>query len=198
VFERFRQARGLATSRDRGLGLGLAIVHYLVERHHGDISVESEGLGRGTTCAITLPLLDEQEAIKVATQQMPLSSLEGLHILVVEDDPDALDALQLILARYGATVIGADSATLGEAQASERAFDVLVSDVGLPDATGGELLRRLRARGHAMPAIAVTAFATAEDRRRLLAEGFQTHVAKPVDPDRLIRAVVHAAEHRKR
>ncbi len=193
VFERFRQARALATSRERGLGLGLAIVHYLVERHQGEVSLHSEGLGQGTTCTVTLPLVEDQDVAQAASHEVPLTTLDGLLVLVVEDDPDALDALESILKQYGATVVGADSAGMAEARVVGSAFDVLVSDVGLPDANGSELLKRLRARGYTMPAIAVTAFATADDRRRLLADGFQSHVAKPVDPERLVRVVAQAA-----
>ena len=193
VFERFRQARALATSRERGLGLGLAIVHYLVTRHQGEVSLESPGLGQGTTCTVTLPLVDDKRVAQVAVAEMPESSLAGLVILLIEDDPDALDALDSILTQYGATVIPAGTAAAADKRISSLAFDVLVSDVGLPDGSGSDLLKRLRARGHTMPAIAVTAFATAEDRRRLIADGFAAHVAKPVDPERLVRVVAQAA-----
>jgi signal transduction histidine kinase len=193
VFERFRQARAVASGRERGLGLGLAIVRYLVEQHQGQISIESEGVDKGTTCTITMPLLDDPAAAIAATREAPASSLSGLHLLVVEDDPDAREFLQSVLARHGATVASVESGTAAEHYAASTHFDVLVSDVGLPDFSGAELVKRLRARGHVSPAVAVTAFATDDDRRRLLADGFHAHVAKPVDPDRLVRTVANAA-----
>ena len=193
VFERFRQERALATSRERGLGLGLAIVHHLVERHHGTVALESEGLGRGTTCTVSLPLVDDADVEQVTARELPTSTLDGVVILLIEDDPDALNALDRILTQYGATVIPVDTAAAADKRISSLAFDVLVSDVGLPDGSGSDLLKRLRARGHMTPAVAVTAFATAADRRRLLADGFAAHVAKPIDPERLVRVVAQAA-----
>jgi signal transduction histidine kinase len=193
VFERFRQARALATGPERGLGLGLAIVHYLMELHHGDVSLESEGLGRGTTCTISLPLVDEHVAERDAERAWSPSSLKGLRLLLVEDDADARDVLQSILTGYGAVVMTADSGTTAEALASEHAFDVLVTDIGLPDFSGGTLLQHMRAKGFKAPAVAVTAFATESDKRRLRSEGFLSHVAKPVDPERLARAVAEGA-----
>jgi signal transduction histidine kinase len=193
VFERFRQARAVASGRERGLGLGLAIVRYLVEQHEGQIAIESPGVGLGTTCTITIPLLDAGADAIAETWALPASSLAGLHLLVVEDDPDAREFLQSVLSRHGATVDAVDCGTAAEAHALSSRFDVLVSDIGLPDFSGVDLLKRLRSRGYAPPAVAVTAFATEDDRRRLLAGGFLAHVAKPVDPDRLVRSVAKAA-----
>jgi signal transduction histidine kinase/BarA-like signal transduction histidine kinase len=193
VFERFQQARTLGRGGEPGLGLGLAIVRDLVERHHGSVRLESEGAGRGTTVTVRLPVLDPSIARQPVEVPVPTGILEGLRLLVVEDDTDARDVLHAILVRYGANVATAGTAEAAERLATEAVFDVLVTDIGLPDAKGTELVKRLRALGRTMPAIAVTAFATEVDRRRLLADGFVAHVAKPVDPQRLVRAVAEAA-----
>ena len=195
VFERFRQGSG-TSGRERGLGLGLAIVNHLVQRHDGDISLESEGSGKGTTCTITLPLLDQASATADSQSDEMQHALAGLRLLVVEDDADARDVLSLILRGYGAEVTEADSGQTALAVPLHQRFDVLVSDIGLPDINGGELLKRLRNGGRTMSAVAVTAFATEEDRRRLTGLGFDAHVAKPVDPVLLARAVAKVAGRR--
>ena len=196
VFERFRQGRGLASGRERGLGLGLAIVNHLVQRHMGEISLDSEGQGKGTTVTITLPILDRTAAENQAPPDELRSALSGLRLLVVEDDPDARDVLSMILRGYGADVTEVETGGGAVSGASVDQFDVLVSDIGLPDFDGGEVVRRLRERGRMLPAVAVTAFATEEDRRRLIGQGFQAHVAKPVDPVLLARAVAKVAGRR--
>ena len=195
VFERFRQGNE-TSGRERGLGLGLAIVNHLVQRHDGDISLESEGSGKGTTCTITLPLLDQASATADSRPAEMLQTLGGLRLLVVEDDADARDVLSMILRGYGADVTEVGSAQAALSAAVDKRFDVLVSDIGLPDVDGGELRKRLRDKGHTMPAVAVTAFATEEDRRRLTGLGFEAHVAKPVDPVLLARAVGKVAGRR--
>jgi signal transduction histidine kinase len=196
VFERFRQGTDMTSGRQRGLGLGLAIVNHLVQRHEGDISLESEGSGKGTTCTITLPLFDQASAQADPPPDEMHLALSGLRLLLVEDDPDARDVLTMILRGYGAGVTEVDSAQAALSVAIGERFDVLVSDIGLPDLDGGELRKRLRDNGHTMPAVAVTAFATEEDRRRLTGLGFEAHVAKPVDPVLLARAVAKVAGRR--
>jgi CheY-like chemotaxis protein len=124
---------------------------------------------------------------------MAPSSLAGLKLLVVEDEPDSGQVLHSILSEYGASVTTTHNAASALQLASHSDFDVLVTDVGLPDLDGVELVRRLRASGRTMPAVAVTAFATDDDRHRLLNTGFEGHVAKPLDTNRLIRAVASAA-----
>jgi CheY-like chemotaxis protein len=183
----------MASGRDRGLGLGLAIVHYLVERHGGLVTLESPGIGKGTTCTNTLPLLDAKAEAPDASLDPAAASLAGVRILLVEDDPDARVLLESILTRCGAEVVAEEAGGSAIERLRESAFDVLVSDVGLPDFDGVELLRRIRDSGQALPAIAVTAFATEDDRRRLISGGFHAHVVKPVDPDRLVRMVARAA-----
>ena len=195
VFERFRQGRGNA-GRERGLGLGLAIVNHLVQRHQGEIILESEGEGKGTTVMITLPLFDRASAAADGPADDVKSTLAGLRLLLVEDDPDARDVLSMILRGYGADVTEADTGQRALSGAVDNGFDVLVSDIGLPDFDGGELVRRLRERGRMLPAVAVTASATEDDRRRLMGQGFQAHVAKPVDPVLLARTVAKVAGRR--
>jgi signal transduction histidine kinase len=193
VFERFRQGRPIASGRDRGLGLGLAIVDHLVNRHNGRVKLESEGALRGTTCMITLPALAGGEASTDVAAELSRSALAGVRLLVVEDDPDAREVLESILGGYGAKVVAVDSGGGAIQQMNVAEFDVLVSDIGLPDFDGVELVRRLRTRGRMLPAVAVTAFATEDDQQRLLREGFQAHVAKPVDPRSLVQTVARAA-----
>ena len=191
VFDRFRQGRS-ATSR-RGLGLGLSIVRYIVERHHGEVVMDSAGRGQGTVCTVWLPLLDAKVWPAPPPVKMAPSSLTGLKLLVVEDEPDSGQVLHSILSEYGASVTTTHNAASALQLAFHGDFDVLVTDVGLPDLDGVELVRRLRANGRTMPAVAVTAFATDDDRHRLLNTGFEGHVAKPLDTNRLIRAVASAA-----
>ena len=193
VFERFRQGRPLASGRDRGLGLGLAIVDYLVNRHNGRVKLESEGAARGTTCTITLPALAGGEATTDVAAELSKSALTGVRLLVVEDDPDAREVLESILAGYGAKVVAVESGDMAIQKINAAEFDVLVSDIGLPDFDGVELVRRLRKRGRMLPAVAVTAFATEDDQQRLLRGGFQAHVAKPVNPRLLVQTVARAA-----
>jgi signal transduction histidine kinase len=196
VFERFRQGNDMTSGRERGLGLGLAIVNHLVQRHDGDIALESEGSGKGTTCTITLPLLDQTSAAADSRSNEMHQTLAGLRLLVVEDDADARDVLSLILRGYGADVTEADCGQAAVSVSMNGRFDVLVSDIGLPDLEGGELLKRLRDGGRTISAVAVTAFATEEDRRRLMGQGFEAHVAKPVDPALLAKAVARVAGRR--
>jgi len=191
VFDRFRQGQSL-TSR-RGLGLGLSIVRYIVERHHGEIVMASAGAGQGTVCTVWLPLLDATVWPTPPAAKMPPTSLDGLRLLVVDDEPDSGQVLQSILSQFGASVITTGNGLEALQEATSTDFDVIVTDVGLPDFDGVELVRRLRALGRKMPAVAVTALATDDDRHRLLNTGFEGHVAKPVDPERLIRAVAGAA-----
>ena len=196
VFERFRQGRGSPGGRDRGLGLGLSIVQHLVERMHGTVRLDSDGVGHGTTCTIQLPLLKDAVVGKAVPREVPINSLDGLRLLLVEDDRDARETLQAILMTYGASVVAVEDAVSAEQSARRDTFDVLVTDIGLPDYSGSDLLKRLRRNGHLLPAVAVTAFATLDERHQLLAQGFDAHVAKPVDPDRLVRSVVRAAASR--
>ena len=195
VFDRFRQADSSPTRTHGGLGLGLAIVRHIVELHGGTVTAVSPGEGRGATFTIRLPAGDRRtepaSAAAVPNRYVDVAPLlSGRTVLVVEDHDDARELIVRVLQSAGAQVISAAAA----AEAIERAAavrpDVLVTDIGLPDEDGYALLRRMRALyGDGIPAIALTAYARAADRDRALAAGFQHHVVKPVDPQRLVEIV---------
>ncbi len=196
VFDRFRQADGSTTRAHGGLGLGLAIVRHLVEAHGGSASAASGGAGRGATFTVELPLVQTARG-KPGTgtpdrvDRLP-RVLQGLRILLVEDHPDSRDLLQHLLEAAGATVTSTASAAEALAQIDAAAPDVVVSDVGMAQQDGYDLLRAIRqlpGRVAAVPAVAVTAYARAEDRARALAAGFQEFVPKPIVPAELFAAL---------
>jgi signal transduction histidine kinase/ActR/RegA family two-component response regulator len=206
VFERFRQADASMTRRHGGLGLGLAIVKHLIEQHGGTVRAESAGEGKGASFTIELPLAKQQPAPSTrssaraamilptpATPDMMVLDLSGAHVLVVDDDRDARELIKRILSDCGADVRIAASARDAFAQFRERAPDLLISDLGMPEVDGFELLdwvRHLgRDEGSQVPAIALTAFARSEDRLSALEAGFSAHISKPVEPSELIATV---------
>jgi signal transduction histidine kinase/CheY-like chemotaxis protein len=200
VFERFRQAED---AKARGLGLGLAIVKHLVEEHGGTVAAASDGSGKGAMFTVLLPIAAEEahaEDTDAARLSIPVSAqpqLAGIHALVVEDDPDGNELITTILERYGARVtsVGTAAAAL-EALEAERP-DILVSDIGLPDHDGIELIKMVRTRAFAksMPAIALTAYASRQDAAKAIAAGFDAHVAKPVQPGTLGSTVARLIGH---
>ena len=200
VFERFRQADGSTTREHGGLGLGLAIVRHLVEQHGGHVSAESAGEQRGSTFTISLPIAavmtpsDNGEAAGPQPSHPPpghvASPLVGLRILVVDDQPDARELLAMVIAGAGAEVSTASSAAEALDLLRREGADVLVSDVGMPLVDGYTLVGRVRAQAETpIPAVALTAYAADEDRRRALAAGFDAHVAKPVEPAELVSVI---------
>jgi CheY-like chemotaxis protein/anti-sigma regulatory factor (Ser/Thr protein kinase) len=206
LFERFRQADSATTRQYGGLGLGLSIVKSLVELHGGSVHARSPGEGQGTTVSVNLPLtavhpVEERERAHPATLQglpaFTASELAGLRVLVVDDHGDARDLIQRVLEDCGAEVLTASGAVEALDLLQDHRPDVLVSDIGMPDVDGYELLRRVRALGPAnggrVPAIALTAFARSEDRTRALRAGFLVHVSKPVDPSELVATVASVA-----
>jgi len=209
VFDRFRQADSTSTRKYSGLGLGLAIVRHVVEMHGGTVAASSPGEGHGATFKVRFPLaspdiLPKPERrppappLKQPAQPNQVDGqydLGGVRVLVVDDDSATLEMLRVILENHGAGVIAASSA--GEAlEALEHSLpDALVSDLGMPDHDGFELIEQVRQRGpeHGgnIPAVALTAYARVEDRVRALAAGFQIYVPKPVDPGELIAVVAN-------
>ncbi len=202
VFEPFRQADGTASREHGGLGLGLAIAKQLVELHGGTIRAQSAGRGQGATFEVHFPselvasapavALDPEVAARPPDRADP-SLLESLKVLVVDDEADARALLQTALRQYGAQVVTASSADEAMAEIDRQRPDVLLSDIGMPNEDGYSLLRRLRARpaarGGTIPAIAITAYASIQDRRAAEAAGFQAHVAKPFEPAEVARMV---------
>ncbi|MEG4985918.1 ATP-binding protein [Microcoleus sp. BR0-C5] len=206
VFDRFSQHDSTTTRSYGGLGLGLAIVRQLVELHGGTVTVVSPGVGQGTTFTVKLPVMiihlppsdpEPLNSLVEANGRLQASlTLEGLQILVVEDEADALELLSTILEKYGAHVMAVASVkealTIIET-ATDRTPDVLVSDIGMPDEDGYSLIRKLRQlealRGGRLPAIALTAYARNDDRQQALLAGFQMHLTKPVDAAELVAVV---------
>jgi CheY-like chemotaxis protein len=200
VFDRFRQGDATTTRRHGGLGLGLSIVRQLVELHGGTVQAESAGEGSGATFTVTLPRPQGQQAPEPPHDQGPVSApgqlpqvvlpdLAGLDVLVVDDEADARQLLAQILRECNARVRLASGAAEALEQMRRAVPDVLVSDIGMPDVDGFELMRRIRASQDArlasVPAIALTAFTRAEDRRRALEAGFDRFMRKPVDAGEL-------------
>ena len=192
VFDRFRQQDGSITRRHGGLGLGLAIVRHIAELHGGRVSVASEGEGRGATFHVVLPAVPPVPApvaADAATEVAGGSILAGLRLLVVEDERDSLQMLGDLLSGYGAEVTLADSGARALEWLGCGRFDLLLSDIGMPEMDGYALMREVRRReagtGARIAAVALTAYGRAEDRVRALAAGYQNHVTKPVEPEEL-------------
>jgi signal transduction histidine kinase/CheY-like chemotaxis protein len=207
LFERFRQADASTTRKHGGLGLGLSIVRHLVELHGGTVRAHSAGEGQGASFSVRLPLAavkapaDDAARLGHGGLRQPppdyrLSDLTGLRVLVVDDEPDARELLKRVLSDCGAEVLAASSAAEALALIRGRLLHVLVSDIGMPEVDGYELLRRVRALEEGsgrLPAIALTAFARSEDRTRALRAGFLVHMSKPVEPAELVATVASVA-----
>jgi CheY-like chemotaxis protein/anti-sigma regulatory factor (Ser/Thr protein kinase) len=191
VFDWFRQGNSSRTRRHSGLGLGLGIVRQLVELHGGTVRAESDGVGRGATFIVTLPVFTAPaiEEATVAVPAGPPPRLDALHVLVVEDDESMIGMIRAVLEGAGATVDVALSAVEAHRTVSEVRPDVIISDISMPDHDGYWLLRSLRAAHIDMPAIALTALTRREDEADALAAGFQVHLHKPVNPAVLVQTV---------
>ncbi len=197
VFDRFRQADSTTRRKFGGLGLGLSIAKQLVELHGGTLKAASEGPGKGATFTVELPVravlghvgpTGSDGGAEPPRALFPEVRLDGLRVLIVDDDPIARRAVLKALEEAGAVVTAAGSVVEAIARIAKDVPEVLVSDIAMPDEDGYDLIRRVRAAGHSvrdLPAVALTAFAHKEDRRRALLAGFQVHVAKPVDPQDL-------------
>ncbi len=200
VFELYHQLDGRSTRRAGGLGLGLAIVRQLTELHGGEVRAASRGEGRGATFTVRLPLAAPAVVTGEPGAAAPLGSapsLDGLRVILVEDEDDGREALTRLLESAGAAVLAAAANAAEALSAIEREpADVLLSDIGLPDMDGYELIRRVRAGGHSakgLPAVALTAYVGREDRRQALLAGFQAHLSKPVEQDELFAVLTSLA-----
>jgi PAS domain S-box-containing protein len=213
VFDRFRQAESATTRRHGGLGIGLSIVKQLVELHGGSVRAKSRGLGQGATFVVLLPLSVTHEDEADGKREHPRTptasasssadsgdniNLHGIRVLVVDDEPDARHLVARILQLRGAEVASAASMDEALEEIRRQPPQVLISDLGMPDHDGYDLIRAVRALpaadpGRNVPAIALTAFARSEDRRRALLAGFQSHIAKPVEPAELLAVVASVA-----
>jgi signal transduction histidine kinase/ActR/RegA family two-component response regulator len=209
LFDRFRQADASTTRQHRGMGLGLSIVKSLVEMHGGTIAAHSDGEGQGAMFTITLPLspvpredrhddLEDRRATTfMLTPALEVPRLGGVRVLVVDDEPDARDLLKRILSEFEADVETVSSASEALPLVERVHPDVLVSDIGMPEVDGYELIRAVRLLpaddGGQTPALALTAFARSEDRQRALLAGYQAHMAKPIEPSELITTIASLA-----
>jgi PAS domain S-box-containing protein len=204
VFDRFRQAEGSISRRQGGLGLGLAVVRHLVELHGGSVSAESDGIGTGSTFTVDLPMAQErrdparaEERRREVERRRTLTGqkvrLDGIHVLLVEDDDDSRKLLGTMLKQHGAQVSSAASVKDAFSLFGEKLPDVVISDIGMPDEDGYELIQKIRGlseeAGGLTPAIALTGYATRKDRERSLASGFQLHIAKPIEQSQLVSAI---------
>jgi signal transduction histidine kinase/CheY-like chemotaxis protein len=203
VFERFRQADGSFSRSHGGLGIGLAIVRHLVELHGGTVGVDSAGSGQGATFTVRLPVDGPPNAPPVADAAAAggdaAPALDGIAVLVVEDEPDTRDMIAALLRQRGAEVATAASAPDALAMLTRMRPDVILSDIGMPGQDGFEMLRQVRALERARgapptPSIALTAYARPSDRARAAEAGYQVHLAKPVRPDLLLRLVKNLHE----
>ncbi|MGB3200545.1 MAG: ATP-binding protein, partial [Nodosilinea sp.] len=195
VFDYFRQADSTTTRSFGGLGLGLAIVSHLVELHGGTVQAASLGEGQGSTFVVRLPVM---AASKVPPDH-PLShhclelQFDGLRVLFVDDDQDSRELVTYLLEQRGAQVTPVGSAHAALSQLQQATFDLLISDIGMPDMDGYALLRQIRERSpessRDILAIAVTAYAGDSNQRQVLAAGFQQHITKPIEPDTLLKTI---------
>jgi signal transduction histidine kinase/response regulator RpfG family c-di-GMP phosphodiesterase len=201
VFDRFRQADSTSTRSHGGLGIGLTIVRYIIQLHGGTVEADSEGEGRGAAFTVKLPVAAGRSASRVSALANSTGTgvedfhdaLKQMRILLVDDEPDAREVVATALSRAGASMTTAGSVDEAMEILTSSPIDLLISDIAMPEKDGFDLIRLLRelpsAQGGQMPAIALTAYARAEDRARALDAGFQLHLSKPVNPTSLIRAI---------
>ena len=207
VFDRFRQGDATASRTHEGLGLGLSIVKHLVELHGGEVVARSDGVGKGAEFVVSLPL-GAREPERLDAPQAPIfrdderanyvraqTRLDGATVLFVDDRPEARALADALFERYGATVVSVESADQALSALKALVPDILISDIGMPGQDGYALIRNVRrlplSAGGNVPAIALTAYARAEDALRAKEEGFHVHLPKPVDPDELVELVAN-------
>ena len=209
VFDRFLQSDSSSTRRHGGLGLGLSIVRQLVELHGGSVTALSPGAGQGTTFKVILPLMSVHHVRSDVEAMTPTSivtkppiesqlSLAGVRVLVIDDEPDACELIAAVLAGRGAEVVAVESAVEALAELQGQRFNVLVSDIGMPEIDGYALIEKIRQlpaeHGGRVPAAALTAYAGVQDGMRALTAGYQMHISKPVEPAELVAVVAALAQ----
>ena len=212
IFENFRQHDSKTTRSHGGLGIGLSIAKHLIDLHGGVIEAQSDGSGQGATFAVRLPVsplisttVGVSRVAATAPRRVDLerpAALAGLSVLVVDDEEDARDLLRIVLESCDVEVHEAKNAREAMAKVERERVDLIVSDIGMPEEDGYSLIRNVRAlpvkEKASIPAIALTAFARNEDRTRALLEGFNVHMAKPVEPAELLLALADLGGHLRR
>src|SRR6185295_13836823 len=198
VFDRFRQADSSTTRSFGGLGLGLAIVRHLVELHGGTVSAHSDGVNKGATFSATFPLIaDRSVAVSHDTISSDTYSLDGLKVLLVDDEPEARQIISTVITRTGAEVKSCQSAHEALVKLSEWKPDVILSDIAMPEEDGYSFIKQVRSlpreKGGDTPAAALTAYARDIDRRQALAAGYQMHIAKPIGASQLVTMIARLA-----
>ena len=202
VFDRFRQADSSTPRSFGGLGVGLAIVRHLVELHGGTVSANSEGVNKGATFSATFPLLtDRTEPVAIALSgemtAFEMRSLDGLRVLLVDDEPEARQIISTVITRTGAEVRVCNSAGEALAKLAEWRPDVILSDIAMPDEDGYSFIGKVRSlprdKGGETPAAALTAYARDVDRHQALAAGYQMHIAKPIGAGQLVTMIARLA-----
>ncbi|EAZ90119.1 hybrid sensor histidine kinase/response regulator [Crocosphaera chwakensis] len=205
IFDRFRQAEHKSSTRTQGgLGLGLAIVRHIVEMHGGSVMAESEGIDKGSTFTVELPVIQSvrnQETKSTSASQLnSLPSLLNLNLLVVEDEADAREMITLILEQCGAKIVAASSVRQALSQYQQHPIDVIISDISMPLEDGYELIQQIRSQENEqtrLPAIALTAHAREEDKQKALLAGFDLHLPKPIEPLRLVQSISELIQNRQ-
>lgn len=205
IFDRFRQGDSSTTKAKAGLGLGLSIVRYIVELHGGTVQAASSGEGQGATLTVRLPLRDlpqestpsrDAEPTVLENSSALVPSLAGLQILAVDDEVDTCELLKFVLGSYGAEVQSTSSArdALSALNQAPSQYNVLICDIGMPEEDGYWLMRQVRLldaeAGGQIPAVALTAYVSETERQRAIEAGFQRHIAKPVEPEELVRTIL--------
>jgi CheY-like chemotaxis protein len=198
IFKQFAQGRPEHERRSGGLGLGLSIVNILVGKHGGTVTAASEGPGRGSRFTVRLPVTDTGAPLEPSEKaNSSARKLEGIRLLIVEDDPDSREVLQLFLEQNGASVLAAESVrqALSMLDSSGPArFDLIISDLAMPEEDGYSLIEKIRSQktniSKSIPAIALSAFTTVESRQRALECGFQRYLTKPFEPEILFREIL--------
>lgn len=203
IFDRFSQADSTTKRNHSGLGLGLTIVRHLTEMHGGEVFVESAGEGKGSSFAVEFPLIpnpffsEEFSPVNndsAFNQELFKNILPGKRILLIDDDCDGVYPIKLFLEKHGADVTCIESAAEALKQIEAKRFDLILSDIGMPEIDGYQLIEHIRSgtSNPDVPAIALTAYASSEDRRKAVESGFQTHISKPINFEKLLRAIIGA------